>query len=178
MDTSTHSPLIEHLSSRRFDTRLHRVWLGDCVVTVPLYNLSGQIVGTQQYRPGASKDHPNDRRLGRYFTRNPAKHVAVWGLESWKQSNTLFVCEGIFSACAVTWLGYSAIAVLSFDVDASTVRWLNMLRSSRPTVALLDRNASALAKYTHTSYQSGDYDDPGDYPTEYLADICTRFSKK
>jgi hypothetical protein len=99
---------------------LHRAWLGEDTATVPLWNLSGQLVGYQQYRPNASKEAKNDPREGRYFTRLARDRVGVWGLESWSFSDTLFLCEGVFDACKVTWLGYSALAVFSTEVNGTT----------------------------------------------------------
>ena len=91
-----------HLHSRYFSMNLHRAWLDEGVATFPLWNLSGQLVGYQQYRPFADKKAKNDPREGRYFTRLSRDRVGVWGLESWQFSDVLFLCEGVFDACKVT----------------------------------------------------------------------------
>ena len=98
-----------HIHNRHVDTDLHRVWVDDesRVAVFPLWNLSGEMTGYQAYRPDADKVKKNDK-YGRYYTyrglklvRNHNKTVAVWGLESWNLSNTLFVTEGIFDAAAL-----------------------------------------------------------------------------
>jgi hypothetical protein len=170
--------LVAHLESRRLDLSLHRCWLGADTATVPLWNLSGQMVGYQQYRPLASKEKNNDPRVGRYFTRLKDRKVGVWGLESWSLSNTLFVCEGLFDAAAVTSLGFSAVAVFGNTVCASTARWFSVLRTSRPLVALVDSDSvgDQLARYCHRSYRSSDYKDPGDCPSARLREVCEQFN--
>lgn len=143
----------QHLNSRFLNLHLHKYWLSEEneVVVLPLWNLSGQLVGLQQYRPNASKESDN-KWYGRYFTRKHHDAVAVWGLESWNNSNTLFVTEGVFDAAKVTWLGYSAVAVLNNNPDKSTRNWLKSLH--RPIVALCDNDkaGNALKSLGHMSY--------------------------
>jgi hypothetical protein len=166
--------VLKHLRSRRFNTQLHRVWVDETegVATFPLWNLSGQMVGYQQYRPSANKQRDNHPKMSRYFTYRKNKVVGVWGLESWKLSDTLFVTEGTFDACRITSLGCSAIATLSNDVDDSLKRWLWMVRKSRRVVAVCDNDAAGrrLAKYGHTSHvvESGDLGDASD---EYVQNL-------
>jgi hypothetical protein len=120
--------VIDHLHSRYLDTKLHRVWIDENskVATFPLWNLSGQLVGYQQYRPGASKERKNDPRDGRYFTRLKDSKIGVWGLESYHLSNTLFITEGIFDAARISYFGYAAVATLSNDLATPTARWLQI----------------------------------------------------
>ncbi len=171
--------LTRHLHSRYFDTSLHRAWVGDAHVTVPIWNLSGQLVGYQQYNPNASKEAKNDPREGRYFTRLARDRVGVWGLESWSNSRTLFLCEGVFDACKVTWLGYSALALFSNEVNATTVSWLRAVRSHRPVVALCDNDAVGLrlAKYAHKHLQMFPWHDVGETPIEIVKDLCQQFNE-
>lgn len=136
--------VLENLKSRHFDTDLHTVWVDETegVATYPLWNLSGKMVGYQQYRPAATKKRDNHPRESRYFTWRKDRVVGVWGLESWNLSNTLFVTEGVFDATRLTARGYSAVAVLSNDPCASTQRWFAMVRSQRPVVGVLDDDAA------------------------------------
>jgi hypothetical protein len=179
MELVDQDSLALHLHSRCFSMNLHRVWLGDSTATVPLWNLSGQLVGYQQYRPNASKEAKNDPREGRYFTRLARDRVGVWGLESWDFSGALFLCEGVFDACKVTWLGYSALAVFSTEVNATTASWLSVLRSHRRVVALCDGDhvGLRLAKYAHDHVQMSPWHDVGDAPLEYVNDLCQRFNE-
>ena len=154
--------LREHILSRHLDMNLHLVWIDEDerVATFPLWNLSGQLVGYQAYRPDADKVQKNDEK-GRYYTykgqKLVCKHnktVSVWGLESWYLSTTLFITEGIFDAARLTQRGYSAVAVLSNDPNTSTLNWLAQVRTQRPTVAVCDPGAAGrkLVKTAHTAH--------------------------
>lgn len=148
--------LEQHLASRHFDTKLHTAWLNNAerCATFPLWNLSGQLVGYQRYRPDADK-LANNAIEGRYFTRVKEGRVGVWGLESWQLSNILYITEGIFDAAVITSQRVSAIAVLSCDLSQATRRWLWMVRKQRPVIVVCDGDASGLklAKYGHTYVQ-------------------------
>jgi hypothetical protein len=168
-----------HLHDRHFSMNLHRVWLSENTATVPLWNLSGQLVGYQQYRPLGSKEFNNDPREGKYFTRLERDRVGVWGLESWDFSDTLFVCEGLFDACKVTWLGYSALAVFSNQLGKTTANWMNVLKSHRRVVALCDADSVGLqlAEYAHNHVQISPWHDVGDAPIEYINNLCRQFNE-
>lgn len=162
--------LREHLASRHLDMNVHQFWTLElpnerCVV-FPLWNLSGQLVGYQRYRPDKDKVKDNDPREGRYFTRVKDGRVGVWGLESWNFSNTLYLTEGVFDAARLTEKGQSAIAVLSCDPPQSTRRWLSVVRRMRPVVAVCDNDEAGrkLTKFGHVSYtvQEGDLGDASD----------------
>jgi len=103
----------------------------------------------------------------------------VWGLESWRFSDTLFVCEGVFDACKVTWLGYSAVALFSSQVNDTTVSWLNSVGRNRRVVALCDGDSVGLglSKYAHDYVQISPWHDVGDAPIEYIQDLCQRFNE-
>lgn len=171
--------VFQHLQLRYFDTHLHTAWTDETegVATFPLWNLSGKLVGYQQYRPSATKKKDNHPKMSRYFTYRKNRVVGVWGLESWKLSNTLFVTEGTFDACRLTALGYSAIATLSNDVDDSTARWLWAVRKFRYVVAVCDNDRAGrrLAKCGHTFHvvESGDL---GDASKEYVEQLVKKYN--
>jgi hypothetical protein len=158
------------------DMTLHRVWLGEDVATFPLWNLSGQLVGYQQYRPHASKDEKNDPREGRYFTRVKDRRIGVWGLESWNFSDTLFITEGIFDACRLTRLGVSAIASLSNDVAPNVAQWLWTVGKSRSVVAVCDNDRAGrrLAKYASVYHIVG-HGDLGDATEDYVKKLIEEY---
>jgi len=168
--------LQQHLVSRQLDMNLHRVWLDADVATFPLWNLSGQLVGYQQYKPSADKKPSNDPRSGRYFTRRRIDVTAVWGLESWSLSHTLFVCEGIFDAAAFTARGYRALAVCSNDIDRSLKLWFNIIKASRKIVCICDSDAagSRLARYGHCAY-TFEQGDAGSACDQHITDIIRRY---
>jgi hypothetical protein len=148
--------VLENLKTRHMDLSLHTAWIDEVVgvATFPLWNLSGQLVGFQQYRPSADKIKSNHPRDSRYFTHRKDKVVGVWGLESWNSSNMLFVTEGIFDAARLSSRGYSAIATLSNDVDLSLRRWIWTIAKIRPVIAVCDDDAAGrkLASISTLSY--------------------------
>jgi len=164
----------DHLASRYFDRRVHTAWIDqqDQSATFPLWNLSGQLVGYQRYRPNSDKKKQNDPRSGRYFTRVKDKKVGVWGLESWYFTNTVFITEGVFDACRLTYMGCSAIAVLSYDISATTKTWLRCVRANRPVVAICDNDSSGrrFGKLGHMMYvvNNGDLGDASDSEVQQI----------
>ena len=171
--------VLENLQQRHLNTQLHTTWVDEAegVATFPLWNLSGQMVGYQQYRPSGDKkcfNHPKD---GRYFTYRKNKVIGVWGLESWNLSPTLFMTEGIFDAARLTALGYSAIATLSNDVDDTTTRWLYMVRASRRIVAICDGDVAGrkLAKYGSIFHVMPEGKDMGEASDSYVTEFLRRY---
>jgi len=170
--------ITDHLKSRYFDIDLHPAWISEGCrsATFPIWNLSGELVGYQIYRPDSDKKKKNDPREGRYFTRIKDKKVGVWGLESWKFSNTLFITEGVFDTCRITSLGYSALALFSYKVSPSTLAWLRIIKASRPVVAVCDNDTSGLklASLGHASITT-DSGDLGDASEEYVKNMLTHY---
>ena len=171
--------LLQHLHSRSMDTELHCVWTNESegVAVFPIWNLSGQLVGYQQYRPSATKEKNNNPLEGRYFTRVKDGRAGVWGLESWNLSNTLFVTEGIFDACRITALGHSAIAVFGFSMGPTTQNWLWTVRKHRPVVCVCDNDDSGrrLARFGSVSHVVERYHDLGDASDEYVSNLIEEY---
>ena len=171
--------VLENLQSRRLNLKIHSVWIDEDegVATFPLWNLTGQMIGFQQYRPTTTKKKNNHPRDSRYFTYRKNRVIGVWGLESWRFSDTLFVTEGVFDACRLTDLGYSAIATLSNDVDDSLKSWLWTVRKSRRVIAVCDNDAAGrrLAKCGHISHvvESGDL---GDASEDYVRNFLEKYA--
>ena len=169
----------DHLVSRHLDMKLHRVWVAEELgcASFPLWNLSGQLLGYQRYRPNASKALNNDPREGRYFTRVVNGNTAVWGLESWNLSDTLFLVEGLFDAARLTSRGYSAVAVFSNEPSKNTREWLYAACSNRRVVAVCDNDVAGLrlARYGHVSHVMADGKDLGDASDEYVTDFLKEY---
>lgn len=187
--------MLEHLKERHLDMDLHTVWIDEKerVATFPLWTLAGEMAGYQAYRPDASKVKKNDA-LGRYYTyrgkkllhgpnenRRDIKTVAVWGMESWYLSQTLFVTEGVFNATRLTELGYSAVAVLSNDPNSSTREWFYTVRQTRPVVVVCDPGNAGFKLRTlghkyHVVDVPGSPDaDLGDAPAWYVEHLVNSF---
>ncbi|MBM25455.1 MAG: hypothetical protein CL760_07210 [Chloroflexi bacterium] len=114
--------LLTHLKNRHVNTELYKgltVSEEEQTATFLLWNLSGQLVGYQQYRPERPKmDHTLDPRELRYFTYatklEPKRQMhAVFGLDLLNKNNkTLFVVEGVFDAVRLHNLGLNCLAML------------------------------------------------------------------
>lgn len=175
IDRMNRSTIKQHLLDRKMDISLHPVWISEHTraATFPLWNLSGQMVGYQRYMPDKDKIKRNNPTEGRYFTRVGVKDtVGVWGLESWRLSNTLFVTEGIFDACRITYNGHSAVALLSYAISRSCRRWLETVRCSRKVVGICDSDDSGvkLSRYVDDYYQlsNGDLGDADEDTVRYI----------
>ena len=169
--------LVDHLRARHLDLDLHQPVLDEVadVVTFFLWNLSGQLVGYQQYRPGASKEKKNNPKEGRYYTYKRKTDVAVWGVESLHLTpNVVFVTEGVFDACRLTELGVSAVAVLSNDPSFDVKNWLMLLGRMVVIVADNDAAGKRLAKFGHYAVFTEDKD-LGDSSEDFVKSLVERF---
>lgn len=169
--------LVEHLKSRHLDLELHRPVLDheNSVVTFYLYNLSGNLVGFQQYRPLGTKTRQNNTREGRYFTYRKQPTITVFGVESLDLSpHVVFLTEGVFDAARLTQLGYSALATLSNDPNLDLRNFLYML--NRTTVAVCDNDPAGrrLAKFGQHAVFTEEKD-LGDSSPEFVQSLLTRF---
>jgi DNA primase len=145
------------------------------VATFFLYNLSGQIVGYQQYRPEGEKKPQNNPKLGKYFTYRKQPTVALWGVESLHLTpNVVFLTEGVFDACRITERGFSALAVLSNNPGTDLKNWLSML--NRKVVAVCDNDDAGrkLAKYGDCCVFTTDKD-LGDSSEEYVTELLKSY---
>jgi len=107
--------MYKHLKDRHLDVRRYRgVVVTDEVVTFPLWNLVGQMVGYQQYRPKGDKQERRNPKLGKYFTYLPKNnHVTAWGLDVLNlEDRRVYLLEGVFKACRFHNYGLNALAVL------------------------------------------------------------------
>lgn len=166
--------VFRNLQERHFPFDVHKVWIDEVegVAVFSIWNLSGQLVGYQNYRPSADKEKKNHPKEGRYFTFLKDGKLGVWGLESWSFSKTLFVTEGIFNAVRLTGRGYSAIATLSND-PVKLKEWLWIVRKMRPVIVICDPGSAGkkLSKYGHRSITTPDEFDLGDAPDNYVDDL-------
>lgn len=172
--------LVEHLKKRHLDLELHRPMVDEVerVATFFLYNLSGQVVGYQQYRPEGEKKPQNNPKQGKYFTYRKQPTLAVWGVESLHLSpNVVFLTEGVFDACRLTEKGYSALAVLSNNTGWDLKNWLSML--NRKVVAVCDNDDAGrkLAKFGDVAVFCESHD-LGDSSDEFVTNLVLKFGGK
>lgn len=159
------------------DVDLHRPVLDDVerVATFYLWNLSGQLVGYQQYRPEGEKKPQNNPKAGKYFTHRKMPTLAVWGVESlFLTPHVLFLTEGVFDAARLTERGVSAVAALSNNPTADFRNWLTCL--NRVVVAVCDNDDAGrrLAKFGNVAVYTEEHD-LGDSSDEYVTQLMERF---
>jgi hypothetical protein len=160
----------EHLLSRHLDLELHGPVIDEVgrTATFFLWNLSGQAVGYQRYRPDAAKRKDNDPVLARYYNYRTQGTMIAWGVESLGLTpHVVFLTEGVFDAARLTRRGYSALAALTNDPGVDFRNWLGLL--NRRVVAVCDNDAAGhrLARYGTQAVVVPDRD-LGDAPESYV----------
>lgn len=142
--------MLTHLKSRHLNVDLHRPVIDDVerVATFYMWNLSGSLVGFQQYRPEGEKKPNNNPKIGKYYTYRKQPTLCVWGVESlYLTPHVLFITEGIFDAARLTERGVSAIAVLSSNMGWDLHNWLSMLNRKVVVICDGDKAGAQLAKF-------------------------------
>lgn len=173
---ATEKELRKHLEDRHMDlSRYSGVYFGDDVVIFSLWNLSGQMVGYQQYRKDAEKEAKNHPREGRYYTsihgKKYEKPLAVWGLESLcYDPRILVIVEGIFDAVRLHNRDVPAIALLSSS-HKHYKSWLNSL--GRKIYKVEDDHGSSLGPYAPLIIPPG-VEDLGACTEEQLTTVTTQ----
>ena len=174
--------ILSHLKSRHLNLELHRPILDEknSIATFLLYNLSGQIVGYQQYNQNGDKKKYNSKETGRYYTYKSKYQntVVLWGTESLYQSNgAIYLTEGIFDAARMTNRGQSALASLANNPPRDYRNYLKLL--NRPIIAVCDNDAAGrkLAKYgDYVEYVPSEYKDLGESPESYVSQLIEKYS--
>lgn len=174
--------MIDHLKSRHFYNFERTLHIDNDVVVFPIWNLSGQLIGYQNYRPDKPKDHysPNNLEI-KYFTKmgriDGKTHIGVWGLETYSPHKRLFLTEGIFDACRLHNFGESAIACLGSN-PKNIKNWLSILPNF--TVAICDGDSAGnrLTVYTKAYYTCPTDLDLGDFNDIQIQEILDNLKEK
>ena len=169
--------VLQHLKNRHLNVELHRPMVDEVerVASFYLYNLSGQLVGYQMYRPEGEKKPNNNPKLGKYFTYRKQPTLAVWGVESlYLSPHVVFVCEGVFDAARLTERGFSALAVLSNNPNQDLGNWLTCLNRRVVTVCDNDSAGRKLAKFGNCCVFTTDKD-LGDSTPEYVSALLETY---
>jgi len=165
--------MLAHLKTRGLNpSKYSGVAIDVDSVTFPLWNLSGQMVGYQVYKPNAEKNHnlePRDQRYYTYVSRFGGKEpsLAVWGLETVTSDKPLYLVEGVFDACKLHNLGLSAVAVLSCD-PKHLKSWLGTLPQKKVAVCEGDSAGRKLAKFGNSAVFLPEGKDVGELSDEEL----------
>lgn len=170
----------QHLAGRGLDVRRYNgVYVDQDRVTFSLWNLSGQLVGYQVYRPDMPKNsagHPRDQRYFTYVSRYGAKtpELAVWGLETVRPDLPLFLVEGVFDACKLHNLGLAAVATLGSDPQ-HLFPWLACLPCKKVALVEGDAAGKKLAKFGKEAVFLPLGKDAGDMTAEELVVTLARY---
>lgn len=115
------SSFLEHIQTRSFgllgydqDEGIAWVDYEEEIVTFPLWNLSGQLVGYQQYNWDKPKARQNKPREQKYFTYTPKQTIGVYGIDMLPSNprETVYLVEGVWEALVGWSFGLPCIAVL------------------------------------------------------------------
>lgn len=167
----------EHLLSRKVNFEIHSPILDEEneIATFLLYNLSGQIVGYQQYNPNGEKKVFNCKAKSKYYTYRKSPTVALFGIETLALSTgPVFLTEGLFDAARISYYGKSVLATLCNHPPKDYQNFLQCLH--RPIVVICDNDNAGykLSKY-------GDYveipneKDLGDESEEYVLSLIEKY---
>ena len=146
--------LEEHLKRRRLEVdRYTSIYLNEeeRIISFLVWNLSGQLVGFQKYRPDADKMLRNSEHVGRYYTYftgdSKQKMIGVWGLETYHyRDDILCFTEGVFDAAQLHRYNLPAVAV--FANNPKPLRpWLTILPRKLIGFRDNDQAGAALEKY-------------------------------
>lgn len=170
----------EHLKDRHMNIELYNsVWIceEERTATFGLYNLSGVLVGYQQYRPDITAKHDKVPRNQRYYSyvssEGVSKALAVFGLETVDMMNddVIVVTEGIFDICRVHNLGLPGVAVLCNNPE-HLKEWLALLPMKKVVIIDNDENKAGnkLTRYGDTVIipSTGDLGDQTDEDVRQL----------
>lgn len=171
----TKMDIIEHLKSRWLDLSLHAPVISqdDCLATFYLYNLSGQIIGYQQYNPLGDKKVFNDKAKAKYYTYCKTPTLKVRGVESLLEykSGPVFVTEGLFDAARMIWNGFAAVAILCNNPPREYFNWLSSLAREVVVVADGDSAGSKLLKLSSKNFICPDGEDLGSVNQSFITNL-------
>lgn len=172
--------LESHLLERHLDVKAHSIFLSEqeqCA-TFPLWNLSGQMVGYQSYRPHADKIKMNDP-FGKYYTYRKKECWVPWGLETLNWTgfkSPVFVAEGIFDACRLTEFGHAALATMTNSPPRDFLNFLSFL--TRPIVVVLDNDLGGAELTQLGGYvEMAPNGDLGDSPPEFVTYLISKYTQ-
>lgn len=168
--------VMKHMvNDRHLDPSLYSVSCDDETASFLLYNLSGQIVGYQQYRPESDKSKKKSPKDSRYYTytckeSTNSNYIGVFGLESLHyRSDVLFLTEGVFDSVRLHNLYLPSIAVLCSN-PTRLKNWLFIMGQGRKIISICDNDGKEqfLSMYGCKSYVCPVFKDLGDMEESYL----------
>ena len=165
--------ILQNLKDRQCDIEKYSVYVNEAenCATFYLWNLTGQLIGFQCYRPSKSKVRGKkfDYKEMKYYTHiskpdNKTTHFAVFGLETNnKKLNNLYVVEGLFDVVKLHNAGYNAIATFGASPSKTLKNWL--YKMPYKTIAICDGDSAGLklSNSTDDFIQCPDGEDPASW---------------
>jgi hypothetical protein len=136
------------------------------VVTFPLWNLSGQLVGYQKYRWDKPKANSNNPLEQRYFTRLARGVIGIYGLQNLPVGylGPIYIVEGVWEAIVGDSYGITCVAILGVNkagVSKSVLGWINSLPNDIIPLCQADKAGQCLSKINpnRAIYLQKDLDD-------------------
>lgn len=108
-----------------------------------LYGMTGKLVGYQRYNPYGENDKSNNGE-GKYYTYS--SEYAPWGVESLQTGRPLALVEGVFDACVLHKLGFSALAMFSHSPAKWYANYINKVLRYRHPYTLHLKDGDGLGK--------------------------------
>lgn len=170
--------LLNHLKDRRLDTSIYSgVWLDEEneVATFGIWNLSGQLVGFQQYRHLADKGRKPKPSDMRYFNiagkEGVGSKLLAFGVELLDiKQKTLFIVEGIFDVAPLHNRGVNALAVMTNN-PTHLKSWLHSLGYHIVALCEGDKAGRQLATVADEAIYLPTGKDPADMSDEWFDNI-------
>lgn len=175
--------LTKHLKDRCFDvSKYSAVWLNnkENVVTFGLWNLSGSLVGFQQYRPLATKERYENPSDMRYFTIGSkvgkTTQLLAFGVELLdRKQRVLFLVEGVFDAVPLHNRNVNALATLSNNPKHLS-SWLKTLGYYLVALCEGDKAGKKLAAVADEAVYLPEGKDPADMSSEWFDRLIKTFN--
>lgn len=184
-----HIEIDTHLKSRYLDvsnyTSMKIIHEDGGYLWFPLWNLSGQLVGYQTYRPNSEKNvkkFSKDKHMyARYYTYvgkvNGVSHIAIFGIGKLDPKNGLncYLAEGVFDAVVLHNLGLNCLAILGVG-DKPNLKLKSLLFTMNYNFIAIcqgDKAGLKLINYTNTHIKLPEGKDVSDLGTDIIKHILT-----
>lgn len=159
---------LEHLDDRSFgigmqaNGEFYYVDVVSEVITFPIWNLSGQMLGYQEYKWLKPKTHGNHPRDQKYYTYLSKNTLGVYGLNLLPKNylGTIYLVEGVWEVVYGYAFGIPCIAVLGNN-PKQLKNWIDSIPNKVAALCQPDKAGKKLANIRKQPpiYLEGDLDD-------------------
>ncbi len=173
----------DHLKRRLLNVKLYSgLWLDEAgnVVTFGLWNLSGQLVGFQQYKPLAGKGRCENLSDMRYFNiaGKVGKHskLLAFGVELLDtKQRVLFLAEGVFDVTPLHNRGVNALATMTNN-PTHLKSWLRSLGYYIVALCEGDSAGQKLANVADEAVYLPEGKDPAEMSDEWFDELINKYN--